>query len=237
MWGLPKQTRASFQKTLDTLLKISPDRVSLLLLHYAPKVKKHQTMIKESDLPDLYDRTLMFHDAVEKLTGNGYVRIGLEHFAKPEDDLAKALKNKTAGWNSLGYTAGRYRNIIGIGTGSASTIANNYYFQNTYELKEYKDRILKNTFPVFRGYKLNRDETIRRELIQRLRVYFTLDFAEFGKANNIVFKKYFASEINQLEEFVSDGILEIDDGSMRVTELGKFFTMQICRKFDRNITD
>ena len=104
-------------------------------------------MIKESDLPDLYDRTLMFHDAVEKLTGNGYVRIGLEHFAKPEDDLAKALKNKTAGWNSLGYTAGRYRNIIGIGTGSASTIANNYYFQNTYELKEYKDRILKTHSP------------------------------------------------------------------------------------------
>lgn len=237
MWGLPKQTRASFQKTMDTLLKISPDRVSLLLLHYAPKVKKHQMMMKESDLPDLYDRTLMFHDAVEKLTGSEYVRIGLEHFAKPEDDLAKALKNKTAGWNSLGYTAGRYRNIIGIGTGSASTIANNYYFQNTYEFKEYKDFILKNTFPVFRGYKLNRDETIRRELIQKLRVYFTLDFAEFGNANNIIFKKYFASEINQLEEFVSDGILEIDDKSMRVTDFGKFFTMQICRKFDRNITD
>ena len=233
MWGLPKQTRASYKESLETLLRIAPDRISLLLLHFAPKLKKHQLMMKESDLPDLYERTLMFHDAVEQLTGNGYVRIGLEHFAKPDDDLSKALKAGTAAWNSLGYTAGRYFNVIGIGTGSSGTIADNYYFQNTYELPEYEKLLKAGLLPAFRGYKLNNDDVIRRELIQKMRIYFRLDFKYFEDKYKIVFAEYFSAELKALNEFVKDGILELGKGHLEVTELGKFFTMQICRTFDK----
>jgi oxygen-independent coproporphyrinogen-3 oxidase len=231
MWGLPRQTRETFRRTIDTVLELSPDRISLLLLHYAPDVKKHQKLMKKSELPNAHERTMLFHEAVQTLLNNDYVRIGLEHFAKPTDDLAKAMKNKTLQWNSLGYTTGRYFDVIGIGPGSSSTI-NDYYFQNVYPLSDYELAVSNGRFPILRGYKLNGDDVIRRDIIHKLRCYFFVDCLEIEYKFDIKFEEYFENEKLLLEEFAKDGLLEVSEKTFRITELGKYFTFQICHTFD-----
>lgn len=232
MWGLPKQTRESFRKTIETVIELSPDRISLLLLHYAPDVKKHQKLMNKSELPDIYERTLLFHEATQTLMSNGYIRIGLEHFAKPTDDLAKAMKNKTVQWNSLGYTPGRYFDVISIGPNSSSTI-NNYYFQNVYDLLDYESLVSNGMFPIFRGYELNNDDVIRRSVIHQLRCYFFIDYNEIEHRFNIKFEEYFKNDILLLEEFAKDGLLNISEKTISITDIGKLFTFYICQAFDK----
>ena len=232
MWGLPRQTRESFKRTIDTAMKLSPDRISLLLLHYAPEVKKHQKLMKVSEFPSTTDRAMIFNDAVENLLNNGYVRIGLEHFAKTTDELAIALKNNTLHWNNLGYTTGRYDDIIGIGPWSASAITSEYYFQNVYSLSEYENTVKNSRLPIYRGYKLNKDDIIRRDIIHNLRSYFFVDYHKIEQKYNITFSEYFKNELSRFDEFVKDGILKVLDNTIKMTELGKYFTMQVCRVFD-----
>ncbi|MFH1351957.1 MAG: oxygen-independent coproporphyrinogen III oxidase [bacterium] len=232
MWGLPRQTRESFRKTIDTVMELSPDRISLLLLHYAPELKKHQKLMKKSELPDVCERAVIFYEAVQTLVRNGYVRIGFEHLAKPDDVLSKALKERTLYWNSLGYTAGRYHDIIGLGTGSSGNIANNCYFQNVYSLSEYEAAVMEGRFPVSRGYKLNTDDVIRRDIIHSLRSYFSVDYGDIGKKYELCFMEYFKKEMAALKRFADDSLLEISDGAINVTEIGKNFISHICRVFD-----
>lgn len=234
MWGLPGQTPESYKKTIDTVVKFSPDRISLLMLHYAPDVKKHQKLMKQHNIPDVNEKTKLFQIACQMLENNGYVRIGLEHFAKTTDELAIALKNKTLHWNSLGYTAGRYLDIIGIGSGSSSRITDNYYFQSHYPLSDYETSIANNKFPVYRGYKLNNDDVIRREIIHKLRNYFSLNFNNIETQYDIEFKKYFKSENDALKKLAEDGILELSGNTMTVTELGKYFIFHVCHVFDNS---
>lgn len=234
MWGLPKQTRKTFRKTIETAIKLSPDRISLLLLHYAPEVKKHQKKMKISEFPSTEEKTAIFHETIETLQKAGYVRIGLEHFAKPSDDLAKALKNSTLRWNNMGYTSGRYYDIIGLGPWSASTITPEYYFQNVYSLKEYESTVKKLKFPVYRGYKLNKDDIIRRNIIHNLRIYFSVDFGNIENKYNIIFTEYFEKELSMMNDLINDGILNLTEKTIEVTELGKYFTMQVCRIFDNH---
>ncbi|MFA5778967.1 MAG: oxygen-independent coproporphyrinogen III oxidase [Elusimicrobiota bacterium] len=234
MWGLPKQTSESFRKTIDTAIKLSPDRISLLLLHYAPEVKKHQKKMNQSEFPSIEEQTMFFHEAVETLQKNGYIRIGLDHFAKSTDTLAKALRNNTLRWNNLGYTSGNYYNIIGLGPWSASTITSEYYFQNIYSLKEYENAVKNLKFPVYRRYKLNNDDIIRRDIIHNFRIYFSVDFSNIEKKYNIIFNKYFEKELAMINDLVSDGILKLTEKNITITELGKYFTMQVCHVFDNH---
>lgn len=232
MWGLPKQTSESFRKTIDTAIKLSPDRISLLLLHYAPEVKKHQKKMNQSEFPSIEERTMFFHEAVETLQKNGYIRIGLDHFAKQTDTLATALRNKTLHWNSLGYTAGKYNDVIGTGSGSSSTITGEFYFQNLYSLTDYESAVRSGKFPVYRGYKLNNDDIIRRDIIHNLRIYFSVDFSNIEKKYNIVFNRYFEKELLMMDDLINDGILKLTEKNIAITELGKYFTMQVCHIFD-----
>jgi len=232
MWGLPRQTRESFIKTIETVVELSPARISLLLLHYVPELKKHQRLMNKNELPNIYERIALFHDAVKSLSDNGYVRIGLEHFAKPDDDLAVALSKKMLNWNALGYTAGRYFDVIGLGSGSSSTITGNYYFQNTYSIAEYEGMIRNGKFPICRGYKLNKDDIIRRDVIHNLRIYFYLDYEVIENKYKIIFSEYFKKELILLEGLIDDGILEISNHTIKITEMGKYFTFLVCRTFD-----
>ena len=232
MWGLPRQTRESFRKTIDTVTELSPDRISLLLLHYAPELKKHQKLMKKSEFPEVGERAVIFYESVQTLVRNGYARIGFEHLAKRDDVLSKALKERTLYWNSLGYTAGRYHDIIGLGSGSSGNIANNHYFQNVYSLSEYEAAVMEGRFPVFRGYKLNTDDVIRRDVIHSLRSYFSVDCGDIEKKYELCFMEYFKKEIVALKRFAADGLLEISDGAINVTEIGKNFISNVCRVFD-----
>jgi oxygen-independent coproporphyrinogen-3 oxidase len=179
MWGLPGQTRESFASTIEKAISFSPDRISLLLLHYAPEVKKNQLLMNTKDFPNHNERSMQFLDAVQMLTEAGYVRIGFDHFAKPSDAVAIALREGKVCWNPLGYTAGRYQDVIGIGTGSSSRISEGYYAQNVYNQQEYGELLTAGVFPIFREYELTRDDILRRDLLHRLRGYGQINCREF----------------------------------------------------------
>ncbi len=230
--GLPKQTRESFRKTIEKTIEMSPDRICLLYLIVSPSFSIHQRMMKQSDLPDTYQKTVFFNDALRELLKNGYVRIGLDHFAKPNDDIVKALRAKTVFWSGLGYTAGRYHNIIGVGTSSACKVGE-CYSHNVYPLDDYAAAVGNGRFPVCRGYKLSDDDIMRREIIHTFRTYFTLNLGAVEKKYAVDFHKYFKAEILLLEKFRADGILEFDGDNINITDNGKYFTGLVCRVFDR----
>ena len=233
MWGLPRQTRKTFRETIETVLRFSPDRISLLLLHYAPEVKKNQQMMKASQFPGHEERTALFLDAVRTLTEEGYVRVGFDHFAKPTDAVAAALKNGEICWNSLGYTPGRYVDVLGIGTGSSSRLTNHYYSQNVYDQKVYEESLENGRFPLLREYELTSDDVVRRDIMHRLRSYFRVDRQEIEDRHGISFNGTFAPELESLRPFIEDGLIADDGRSIEMTEQGKLFTTLVCRVFDK----
>lgn len=236
--GLPNQTPETIRKTCVRVVKMSPDRICLNYLHYAPQFAPHQKIMwdgrhgRPSRLPDFFERKMIFLEALRVLTGAGYVRTGYDHFAKPTDAVAKAMQEKKMQWNSLGVTAGRYSDVIGIGVHSLSTLGD-CYSQNFYELPDYEKALANGGFPVYRGHRLTPDDLIRRAVIHTLRNFFFLDFREFETRYDIEFKKYFKEELVSLQEFVKDEIVEIYDTSIRITELGHQFANLVCRDFDK----
>lgn len=231
IYGMPKSTRQTFKDTINTTLKLSPDRIALCVLGYRPDVFTYQRALKQSDLPDPYERTLMNKDAIQTLEQNEYVRIGLDHFAKSSDDNAIAMKEKRLHRSPLGYTPGRCKDMIAIGPSGMSRI-NNYYFQNIYSLEEYYVAIDEDRFPILRGYKLSNDQVIRREVMYQILSYFNLNYVEFGKRFNIDFKEYFRYEIERLKEFLKEDLIELKDDGIYVTPTGKFFLRHIVQVFD-----
>ena len=192
-------------------------------------------MKKNGELPDFRDRKMLHEEAVERLVRSNYVRTGFEHFAKPTDDVAKAVEKKTVQYNSLGATSGRCSYLIGLGESSYGRVGENYYFQHLYEESLYKSTITKGEFPIFRGHKLNDDDLIRRDVIQTLRSLFFVDFHKIEEKYGIDFNKYFEEESPILDEFINDGMIKISDDSITITELGKNFSNLVCRIFDKYV--
>jgi len=182
-------------------------------------------------LPDLYEKKMLFWEALTVLNENGYLRMGYDHFAKAHDDLYEATQKKTMHWNALGVTPGRYSDVIGIGIHSYTTVEN-YYSQNIYEIQEYEARINQGKFPLYRGYVLNDDDILRRDVIKTLRNFFSLDLRSIEEKYHISFKDYFKQEYIQLGEYVQDGMLELKDDRVAITEIGKLFANLICKTFD-----
>ncbi|MDP3921273.1 MAG: oxygen-independent coproporphyrinogen III oxidase [Candidatus Omnitrophota bacterium] len=232
--GLPKQTRESVRRTIDQVIDIGPDRIALSFMHYSPKYAPHQKMMKKNDkLPDFRERKVLHEEAVQALVRSDYVRTGFEHFAKPTDDVAKAVKTKTVQYNSLGATSGRCSYLIGLGESSYGRIGERHYSQHLYEEGAYKERVSKGEFPIYRGHKLTQDDVIRRDVIHTLRSIFTLNCRDIEARYRIVFNDYFKDEEPILDEFLRDGMIEITDGVLIITELGKNFSNLVCRIFDR----
>lgn len=230
--GLPKQTRESFRKTVDTVIKLSPDRICDVFVTYAPAYRKHQELIAKLKTPDTYERTVMFHESAQSFLNNGYVRIGFDHFAKPTDILAKSMMAESIHWNGLGYRAGSFIDIIGIGASSSCRLGPSYYSQNYYELPLYEEALDNGKFPIYRGYKMNDSDIIRRDIIHTLRSYFFISRHDFEQKYNIEFEKYFCNEEAVLNEFAKDGLMETAGDRITITELGIHFIYQICRVWD-----
>jgi len=231
--GLPKQTRDSFRETIDTTLNLSPDRIMLMFLTYSPDVKKHQKLMKESEMPSMNERMEYWNEACQTLIDNGYIRIGADAFAKPTDDLAIALKNKELHWDSLGFGSGKCLSIIGLGAGSSSDIKLDHYSQHAYSISEYNAALADDKIPIFRGHTLNCDDIIRREIIHNLRCYFTQNYYDIEEKHDIEFKKYFNKEMDLLDKFVKDGMIELTDNSITINESGKHFVGFVGKAFDK----
>lgn len=235
--GLPQQTNATIKKTAQECVRLGPDRICLNYLHLAPEFAKHQKIMSDGRqgrpdrLPDFYERKELFVTAMETLIDGGYVRTGYDHFAKPSDSVTKAMAEGKMRWNALGVTSGRYASVIGIGAHSYSTIGD-YYFQNCYDLGEYQRSLDQDRFPIFRGHKLSQDDLIRRDVIQTLRSFFSVDFASVNEKYKINFENYFSKELVGLKSFIADELVQIKDGTIIITEKGHQFANTVCYVFD-----
>jgi oxygen-independent coproporphyrinogen-3 oxidase len=232
MYGLPFQTRTSFQETIEVVKKFSPDRIALLRYAYVPHISKHMRLIDESKIVNNMEKTKMFVETAHTLQDAGYDYIGIDNFAKPADDLAKAFKNKTVWRNFVGFTTGRVQNMIGIGP-SATTVMGDYYAQNVYDLSAYCKFGEGINFPIERGHKMSKDDIVRREVIFRLICDRTLGWEEIEEKYKINHKKYFQHEIQALKPFINDDIINVSDGIIDITSLGKYFVRHVCKIFDK----
>lgn len=235
--GLPHQTSKTIKNTFQKVVEISPDRICFNYLHYAPKFAKHQNLMfdgkeeRPTRLPNLYEKKVLFSEALKILLESGYVRAGYDHFVKPSDSVAKAMEEKKMHWNALGVTSGRYNDVIGMGIHSYSTFGK-HYSQNVHGIPEYDEALKDNKFPIYRGHNLSEDDLIRRSVILSLRNFFMVDYGQIEKKHNISFKEYFREEIIELAEFKKDRIVEISEFAIVITELGYQFADTVCSYFD-----
>jgi len=234
IYGLPMQTVESFDSTLDELIEISPDRVSVFNYAHLPERFKPQRRINEADLPSAAEKLEIFKHCMEKLTAAGYVYIGMDHFAKPNDELTIAQQNGQLYRNFQGYATHADCDLVGIGITSISTMANSFA-QNVRTLDEYYERIDKGDLPIFRGVEIDDDDLIRREVIMQLICHFSLKFSAISNKFNINFKDYFSEEIERYQVMVDDGLISMDEQSINVTPKGRLLIRNICMVFDRYI--
>ncbi len=231
--GLPKQTRASFRNTMENVVRLDPDRVVLLTYNHSPDIVKNQRGIEPADLPSRAVKEEMWAEGAELLMKSGYVRIGLEHFAKPGDKLAELWRTGDYNWNMSGYGWGNANKIVGFGPHSISRITDDYYFQKIDTIPGYEAAVDAGKIPIGRGYKLSDDEKIRREVTIGLRSRLRLDFPDIEKKFGINFKQYFAPELTRLDEYVADGIIQVTDQSIVATQQGMPFVAFVCMLFDK----
>ena len=234
IYGLPLQTVESFDSTLDELIDISPDRVSVFNYAHLPERFKPQRRINEHELPAPAAKLEIFKHCMEKLTNAGYVYIGMDHFAKPTDELTIAQQNGELYRNFQGYATHADCDLVGIGITSIGTIANSFA-QNVRTLEEYYDCIDNDRLAIFRGVEIDDDDLVRREVIMQLICHFTLNFSRIEERFNIDFKDYFANELERYQVMVEDGLISMDDDSITVTAKGRLLIRNICMVFDRYI--
>ncbi|AAZ96588.1 oxygen-independent coproporphyrinogen III oxidase HemN [Thiobacillus denitrificans ATCC 25259] len=234
--GLPKQTVESFSRTLERVTNWAPDRLAVFAYAHVPWIKKHQNLINEADLPDAATRLGLQQAVNDALAAAGYVNIGLDHFARPEDELVRAQQNKTLWRNFQGYTTHKDCDILAFGVSSISQ-TDDVYMQNDKNLKRYQDRAAANGFAVERGLRLTRDDQVRRDAITRVMCDLELDFAAFGKEWDVSFGDYFADALVQLRPLADDGLVDIAADRISVTATGRLFLRNIGMCFDRYLKE
>jgi len=234
IYGLPFQTVESFEKTLDKVIELSPERLAVFNFAYVPWLKPHQRVIKKEDLPTPDVKLKILKMTIEKLTEAGYVYIGMDHFAKPDDELAIAQREKTLYRNFQGYSTRAGADLYAFGMSAISQFQN-IYAQNYKELKDYYLRIDEGKFPTAVGYRMSQDDIIRKHVIMRLMCDMELTKSEVEEKFNIKFDDYFADSIQKLNEFVEDGLVELSGDKIKVSLMGRLVIRNIAMCFDAYI--
>ncbi len=231
MYGLPFQTLETFQETLEKTIDISPDRIAVFNYAHVPWMKKHMSLIHPEDLPLPEVKLEILKLTIEKLTDAGYVFIGMDHFAKPDDELAIALKEKKLYRNFQGYSTHSGSDLYAMGITAISQL-DKVYAQNYKTEKEYFEAIDNEILPVKRGYQLSDDDILRREVVMKLMCNFEIDFNYIEEKFNIKFKDYFAWGLNNLKEMELDELVKVGDRKIEVTPMGKLLIRNIAMNFD-----
>lgn len=231
MVGLPHQTVESFSLTLDKMIALGPDRLAVFNYAHVPWMKKHQKLIVESDLPDLPVKMALQKLMMERLADAGYVYIGMDHFAKADDEIVVAQRSKTLYRNFQGYTTHKDCDIYAFGVSAISQTAE-VYVQNAKNLAEYQNRIASGGLATERGLRISRDDMIRREAISGIMCDLELDKAKFGRQWDIDFDVFFADALDDFKELAADGLIALEPGIIRVTETGRIFLRNIAMPFD-----
>ncbi|MCR8721913.1 oxygen-independent coproporphyrinogen III oxidase, partial [Pseudomonas syringae] len=235
IYGLPMQTPQGFSRTVDEIIELQPDRLSVFNYAHLPERFMPQRRIDASDLPDAHTRLLMLERTVEQLTEAGYRYIGMDHFALPDDELAIAQEELTLQRNFQGYTTHGHCDLIGLGVSAISQVGN-LYSQNSSDLSDYQ-RLLDSDQPATRrGLICSEDDRIRRAVIQQLICHFTLNFSELEKAFAISFMDYFADAWPQLLCMADDGLIALSDSAIEVRPAGRLLVRSVCMVFDAYLT-
>ena len=232
IYGLPLQTVATFSETLDKVLVHSPDRFSIFNYAHMPTRFKTQRQINDADMPSPEVKLDILQMVGQRLIEAGYVYIGMDHFAKPDDELAIAQREGKLYRNFQGYSTHADCDLIGLGMTSIGRVAD-AYTQNVKELAQYDELISQGKLPVFRGVELDTDDKIRRAVITQLICHFDLTFAKIEQQFELNFSDYFSNELIALKIMQADGLLSIDDEKITVLPSGRLLIRNICMVFDR----
>lgn len=235
IYGLPKQTLASMEVTLSKVIAADPDRISIYNYAHMPHIFKPQRRIAESDLPEPNVKLQMLNLCIERLTQAGYVYIGMDHFAKPSDELAIAQQQGRLHRNFQGYSTHAGSEMVSCGLSAISAVGSTYS-QNEKTLEAYYERIEQGELPIVRGIKLSLDDLLRRIIIQTLMCNFELSMQSLEVAYPISFKDYFSREMDKLRTMEDMGLLSIDDQWITVTPKGRLVIRNICMVFDHHLT-
>ncbi len=234
IYGLPFQTQDSFLQTLDKLLEVEPDRFSIFNYAHMPAMFPTQKKMREEDMPSPDQKLAILQATTERLLEAGYVYIGMDHFAKPDDELAVAQRNETLYRNFQGYSTHADCDLVGMGATSIGLV-DNTYSQNRKDLESYYKAIDGGQLAIFRGVHLTEDDELRRNVITRLISHFHLNFATVNKQWGIRFDEYFAKELQAVKVFAEDGLLTLDENDIYITAKGRLLIRNICMAFDAYI--
>ncbi len=234
IYGLPLQTLDGFARTLQQVIDLDPDRIAVYGYAHLPEMFKAQRQLKAEQLPDPATRLALLGLSLEMLQAAGYVYIGMDHFARRSDELAKAQRDGSLQRNFQGYSTHGHCDIIGLGNSAISRIGDSYS-QNARDLPGYYMALDNGTLPIARGVLLNQDDLIRRELINELMCHGRLDIAAFEARQNLDFRFYFAKSLRQLRALQDDGLVEIDASRIDVTARGRLLLRNIAMCFDAYI--
>ncbi len=232
IYGLPHQTVASFDRTLELTLAIRPERLAIYNYAHLPERFKGQRMINDTDVPSPQTKLEILHRTIDKLGNSDYVYIGMDHFALPDDDLVAAKKNRTLQRNFQGYSTHSGCDLLGLGVSAIGHIGDSYT-QNASSTSEYETLLSCGTLPVNRGIEVDQDDLLRADVIQQLMCHDGLRIVDFESRHGICFKSYFGSELLSLAPLVEDGLVHIDDNDIAITASGRLLMRSVAMVFDR----
>ena len=231
IYGLPLQSIDSFKKTLEGVISASPDRIALYNYAHLPHAFPPQRRIDEATLPAAKLKIELLAMGVKCLTEAGYLYIGMDHFAKPDDELAIAQSERRLERNFQGYSIYPQFDLIGLGISAIGKIGT-AYAQNVKSLDAYYERIDEMQLPITRGFTLSKDDLIRRKIIQSLMCNFELEMKNIENEFDIFFDDYFDRELKLIQKFSDTGLIEIEDRKISVTSGGRYLIRPICMVFD-----
>lgn len=231
IYGLPLQTRESFTETLKQVIDLSPDRLSLFNYAHLPHLFKSQALIKAEQLPSAEQKLDILQSSIEQLQQAGYVYVGMDHFAKPQDSLVKAQQAGKLQRNFQGYSTHGHCDLLSFGVSSISAFGD-VYLQNSKQLDDYYQRIDQQQPAFVRGFTLTNEDLLRQRVINQLICHFHLDFQAIREEFGIAPSEYFANELAELQPMVQDGLISIDDKGIQVHNTGRLLIRRICMVFD-----
>jgi oxygen-independent coproporphyrinogen-3 oxidase len=236
IYGLPRQTVPGFLASLERVVECDPDRIALYSYAHLPTVFAPQRRIVPADLPPPETKLELMTSAIARLGEAGYVYIGMDHFAKPTDELAVAQRQGRLIRDFQGYSAGGEADLIAFGVSAIANVGPSYS-QNVKELDNYYARLGQGELPVLRGIELTSDDLVRRSVIQALACHFSVSKESVGIAHLVDFDRYFAREMQDLEALADDGLVELEPDWIHVTPRGRLLVRAVCMVFDRYLRE
>lgn len=236
IYGLPHQTTESFAKTIERVIELSPDRLSVFNYAHLPQIFAAQRKLKEEDMPSPREKLQILENTINQLVAAGYQYIGMDHFAKPDDELSILQNNGKLHRNFQGYTTQPECDLLGLGVSAISQIGN-CYAQNQKDIKQYYASVDERSNALWKGVGLAEDDFIRRAVIKQLICHFELDFGSIESQWDLSFEEYFKEDLQLLQTFIDDKLVEYDARSLKITPKGELLIRNICMCFDVYLRD